>query len=53
MQGKPKHQTPKIEFTPAQTAAAIKRAKNSKAIGPDYHAQALGTKQHQVFNIFV
>ncbi|MCP3664642.1 MAG: hypothetical protein GY696_19490, partial [Gammaproteobacteria bacterium] len=35
MQGKPKHQTTKIEFTPAQTAAAIKRAKNSKAIGPD------------------
>ena len=35
MQGKPKHQTPQIKFTAAQTAAAIKRAKNSKAIGPD------------------
>jgi hypothetical protein len=34
MQSKPKEQ-PKIKFTPAQTAAAIKRAKNSKAIGPD------------------
>ncbi len=35
MHSKPKHQTPKIKFTPAQTAAAIKKAKNSKAIGPD------------------
>ena len=34
MKRKPKHQ-PQIKFTPAQTTAAIKRAKNSKAIGPD------------------
>ncbi len=35
MQSKPKHHAQKIKFTPAQTAEAIKRAKNSKAIGPD------------------